>query len=348
MTTTTPEVQYDFGATLRADEERRLFDVDCTLNMADGTSSTVSRTLSVVDAYAVCRRMGVLAPPITAASLARKVLGTFEATLQVRNPEAVAVSLDRRQFIWGDAEQERSSPVEELATAMELAPGAVTTVKIAVPFTTVPADVHDFTVVYLGTDPEGRIVHLEAGLDVPLPDHRTSGIRFGELAFSRISAVGFEKVFRDSTVVQLGAEQAVDPEIVRHSGHVILHANEVPVVLAEPGQSDCDAGRSPRDHGPQRLAGSTLAHVLAGREGYDITAGEVLYNGKDLLDMAPEERACEGVFLGVSISGRDSGRKQYVLSQVGPELDPQVPRAGRTRCDGFHRADEGKDANPPC
>jgi Fe-S cluster assembly ATP-binding protein len=49
--------------------------------------------------------------------------------------------------------------------------------------------------------------------------------------------------------------------------------------------------------GPNGSGKSTLAAVLAGREGYDITSGQVLYNGKDLLDMAPEERAREGLFL---------------------------------------------------
>src|SRR5690349_4240881 len=42
---------------------------------------------------------------------------------------------------------------------------------------------------------------------------------------------------------------------------------------------------------------STLANVLAGREAYEVTGGEVLYNGKDLLEMEPEERAGEGLFL---------------------------------------------------
>src|SRR5579859_3628603 len=42
---------------------------------------------------------------------------------------------------------------------------------------------------------------------------------------------------------------------------------------------------------------STLAGVLAGRDAYEVTEGEVLYQGKDLLDLAPEERAREGVFL---------------------------------------------------
>jgi len=49
--------------------------------------------------------------------------------------------------------------------------------------------------------------------------------------------------------------------------------------------------------GPNGSGKSTLAAILAGREGYDVTAGEVLYNGKDLLDLDPEERAREGLFL---------------------------------------------------
>jgi Fe-S cluster assembly ATP-binding protein len=49
--------------------------------------------------------------------------------------------------------------------------------------------------------------------------------------------------------------------------------------------------------GPNGSGKSTLAHVLAGRPGYTVTKGEVLYQGKDLLALAPEERAREGVFL---------------------------------------------------
>lgn len=49
--------------------------------------------------------------------------------------------------------------------------------------------------------------------------------------------------------------------------------------------------------GPNGSGKSTLANVLAGKEGYTITSGEVIYEGKDLLDMDPEDRAREGVFL---------------------------------------------------
>jgi Fe-S cluster assembly ATP-binding protein len=49
--------------------------------------------------------------------------------------------------------------------------------------------------------------------------------------------------------------------------------------------------------GPNGSGKSTLASVLAGRDGYDVTDGAVTYKGQDLLGLAPEERAREGVFL---------------------------------------------------
>jgi len=50
--------------------------------------------------------------------------------------------------------------------------------------------------------------------------------------------------------------------------------------------------------GPNGSGKSTLAYVLAGRPGYDVTEGSVRYEGRDLLALAPEERARAGVFLG--------------------------------------------------
>jgi Fe-S cluster assembly ATP-binding protein len=68
-----------------------------------------------------------------------------------------------------------------------------------------------------------------------------------------------------------------------------------------------NTGESHAIMGPNGSGKSTLAHVLTGREGYNVTEGEVLYNGKNLLEMLPEERAREGVFLAfqypVSIPG---------------------------------------------
>jgi len=49
--------------------------------------------------------------------------------------------------------------------------------------------------------------------------------------------------------------------------------------------------------GPNGSGKSTLARVLAGHPGYEVTGGTIAYDGKDLLDLEPEERACEGVFM---------------------------------------------------
>ncbi|MCH7883759.1 MAG: Fe-S cluster assembly ATPase SufC [Planctomycetes bacterium] len=49
--------------------------------------------------------------------------------------------------------------------------------------------------------------------------------------------------------------------------------------------------------GPNGSGKSTLAQVLAGRETFEVTKGSITYDGKDLLEMAPDERACAGVFM---------------------------------------------------
>ena len=49
--------------------------------------------------------------------------------------------------------------------------------------------------------------------------------------------------------------------------------------------------------GPNGSGKSTLARVLAGHPGYEVTGGTITYDGKDLLELEPEERACEGVFM---------------------------------------------------
>jgi len=58
-----------------------------------------------------------------------------------------------------------------------------------------------------------------------------------------------------------------------------------------------EAGETHAIMGPNGSGKSTLASVLAGREGYEVIKGEVIYNGKNLLELSPEDRAREGIFL---------------------------------------------------
>src|SRR5947207_13807613 len=49
--------------------------------------------------------------------------------------------------------------------------------------------------------------------------------------------------------------------------------------------------------GPNGSGKSTLSHVIAGKPGYEVTGGEILFRGEDLLEMSPDQRAAKGVFL---------------------------------------------------
>jgi len=85
--------------------------------------------------------------------------------------------------------------------------------------------------------------------------------------------------------------------------------------------------------GPNGSGKSTLAQVLAGHPAYSVLAGTVTYDGKDLLDMNPEERARDGVFLAFQYPvdsqkpGRGGARSDRFPPSPGSEA--QVHRMGR-------------------
>ena len=95
--------------------------------------------------------------------------------------------------------------------------------------------------------------------------------------------------------------------------------------------------------GPNGSGKSTLANVLAGRPGYEVTGGEVIYQGKNLLELEPEDRAREGVFLAfqypVEIPGVSN--MQFMKASVDairahrglPELEaPAFMKLAREKC----------------
>ncbi|NLT66753.1 MAG: Fe-S cluster assembly ATPase SufC [Acidobacteria bacterium] len=74
---------------------------------------------------------------------------------------------------------------------------------------------------------------------------------------------------------------SIDGKEILHGINLVVNPGEIHAIM-----------------GPNGSGKSTLAKVLAGREGYTPTRGKVLYNGTDLLQMLPEDRAREGIFLG--------------------------------------------------
>jgi len=75
--------------------------------------------------------------------------------------------------------------------------------------------------------------------------------------------------------------------------HVSVDGNEIVRGLS----LDIEAGEVHAVMGPNGTGKSTLSYVLAGRDGYDVTAGTVRFNGNDLFGLEPEERAAAGLFL---------------------------------------------------
>jgi Fe-S cluster assembly ATP-binding protein len=76
-----------------------------------------------------------------------------------------------------------------------------------------------------------------------------------------------------------------------------LHANINGKEILKGLNLEVKAGEVHAIMGPNGSGKSTLASVLAGREDYEVTEGEVIFNGKNLLELSPEDRAREGLFL---------------------------------------------------
>jgi Fe-S cluster assembly ATP-binding protein len=76
-----------------------------------------------------------------------------------------------------------------------------------------------------------------------------------------------------------------------------LHANVEGTEILKGINLKVNAGEVHAIMGPNGSGKSTLASVLAGKEEYEVTEGEILFNGKNLLELSPEDRAREGVFL---------------------------------------------------
>lgn len=103
--------------------------------------------------------------------------------------------------------------------------------------------------------------------------------------------------------------------------------------------------------GPDGAGKSTLGYVLAGREGYDITSGSIEYEGHNLLDLTPEARAAEGIFLAFQYSVEIPGvNNTYFLRAAlnaqrkhrgEPELDSvQFLKLVRQKLSVLHISDE--------
>ncbi len=93
--------------------------------------------------------------------------------------------------------------------------------------------------------------------------------------------------------------------------------------------------------GPNGSGKSTLSYALSGRDGYEVTEGEILFNGVDILEMAPDERAAAGRVPRFPVSGGNPRRRHDELPQGGDEFAAQGARRGRIDDAGLHPHGQG-------
>ena len=98
--------------------------------------------------------------------------------------------------------------------------------------------------------------------------------------------------------------------------------------------------------GPNGSGKSTLAGVLAGRDAFTVTQGEVLFEGKNLLDMDPEERAGEGVFLAFQYPVEIPGVTNNYFLRAALNAVRKTQGPAGTRRGGFHQAGQGEAEGP--
>jgi Fe-S cluster assembly ATP-binding protein len=95
--------------------------------------------------------------------------------------------------------------------------------------------------------------------------------------------------------------------------------------------------------GPNGSGKSTLAGAIAGRDTYEITSGEIVYEGKDLLELSPEERAREGIFLAFQYPVEIPGVSNLYFLKHRGERRTQAPGRAGARRRGFHDLCQGQD-----
>ncbi len=95
--------------------------------------------------------------------------------------------------------------------------------------------------------------------------------------------------------------------------------------------------------GPNGSGKSTLSNVLAGREGYRVTDGSVMFNELDLLALAPEERAREGIFLAFQMVFPPPTKSMRVLVRGS-----SMPRTGDRRLSCKYETSSASTGSPLC
>lgn len=184
-------VEHDYEGTLDPTREQQTFHVTLRIERG-GEEVEVRRSLSVINAYAVSRRLGFIVPRVRSSGFARRLLGGLEASFTAENLEPVPLTLTSRRLLRHPATPDETP---EMGPVVALQPPITVPARtaVAIPITLSPGELPvksaGFTAYFAGQTPDGLPVRLEASFDVPLREQQSSGLKIGDLAVTHLAAL---------------------------------------------------------------------------------------------------------------------------------------------------------------
>lgn len=191
-TTREAYTEHDYSGSLGADDLHRQFHVRVTIDPPDADAVEVVRTVTVHNAYALCKARGYIVPPVDADLFPRKMFGSFQANATLHNIESAPITITSRRIeVTSDDPNALTAPgpAETLASPITVPAQSSITIPVSVGFDTVPHDSPGFIAYFGGTSEAGLPVRFEAHFEVPLADRKSSGLKFGDLAVGHLEGL---------------------------------------------------------------------------------------------------------------------------------------------------------------
>lgn len=201
LTSRLPVVEHDFESALGPDQEFRTFHIKVRVEEPDQPPVEVARTLSVHNAYATCKKFGMLVPKAHSATFASRVLSAYEALVTIDNIEAQPITLTSRTvhpMLDGD-DLTVPGPEEALHTPITVPSQGSVVVPVTVALSSLPKGAVGFAVTFCGTSAEGLPIRVETHFDLSAKDRASNAPRIRDF-----SVAHFAKV-RDAVAAVLAA-----------------------------------------------------------------------------------------------------------------------------------------------
>lgn len=191
LTSTEARVDHDYRPSLDPEREHQQFDVTLRIQKPDGTFQEVKRTLSVQNAYAICKRKGTLVPHVEQHTFAHAEGYGFRGEFRIYNVENYEITLTGQRLRVMSPNHDQPDTIGPLTAIKPISIPAKGNRQdsIFVSFKQVPRDSLGFAIYYFGNTPDGKPIRVEAQFDIPARDRASGAVRVGDIALGRLPLI---------------------------------------------------------------------------------------------------------------------------------------------------------------